>query len=210
MRQHPADVYSTRSEGVPEAWNATVAHDMALSYHGQIAEVDNMVGRVQKALDASGVANETYFIFTSDHGEMHLEHKLVEKMSMYEPSARVPLIITGPGVPAGKIVREFTTLIDLFPTFLDIAQVSQLPDADLQGYSLAPFLNLQPKRGSLAVRPAHVVVEYAGEEVNAPQFMLRFGDLKLIQYGEQPPFISYPPQLFNVRRFTPCADFCDG
>ena len=39
----------------------------------------------------------------------------------------------------------------------------------------------------------------SGEEVNAPQFMLRLGDLKLIQYGEQPPFISYPPQLFNVR-----------
>ena len=63
MRQHPADAYSTRSEGVPEAWNATVAHDMALAYHGQIAEVDNMVGRVQKALDASGAASTTYFIF---------------------------------------------------------------------------------------------------------------------------------------------------
>ena len=209
MRQHPADAYSTRSEGVPEAWNATVAHDMALAYHGQIAEVDNMVGRVQKALDASGAASTTYFVFTSDHGEMHLEHKLVEKMSMYEPSARVPLIVTGPGVPAGRIVREFTTLIDLLPTFLDIAQVSELPDAGLQGYSLAPFLNLRPKRGSLAARPAHVVVEYAGEEVNAPQFMLRLGDLKLIQYGEQPPFISYPPQLFNVRPSLRCASFRD-
>ena len=71
MRQHPADAYSTRSEGVPEAWNATVAHDMALAYHGQIAEVDNMVGRVQKALDASGAASTTYFVFTSDHVSRH-------------------------------------------------------------------------------------------------------------------------------------------
>ena len=90
-----------------------------------------------------------------------------------------------------------------------LAQVSELPDAGLQGYSLAPFLNLRPKRGSLAARPAHVVVEYAGEEVNAPQFMLRLGDLKLIQYGEQPPFISYPPQLFNVRPSLRRANFCD-
>ena len=51
VRQHPADAYSTRSEGVPEAWNATVAHDMALAYHGQIAEVDNMVGRVLVVVD---------------------------------------------------------------------------------------------------------------------------------------------------------------
>ena len=91
------------------------------------------------------------------------------------------------------------------------AQVSKLPDAGLQGYSLAPFLNLRPKRGSLAARPAHVVVEYAGEEVNAPQFMLRLGDLKLIQYGEQPPFISYPPQLFNVRHpYCTRANLRDG
>ena len=198
IRQHPADVYSMRSEGVPEEWNETVAHNMALAYHGQIAEVDNMLGRVQAALDASGAAASTYVVFTSDHGEMHLEHKLVEKMSMYEPSARVPLIITGPGVPQGQIVRDFTTLIDLLPTFLDMAQVTELPDAGLQGYTLAPFLGLKSRRKDLAVRPAHVVVEYAGEEVNAPQFMLRHGHMKLIQYGKQPPFIDYPPQLFNV------------
>ena len=198
IRQHPADAYSMRSEGVPETWNETVAHDMALAYHGQIAEVDNMLGRVQAALDASGAAASTYVVFTSDHGEMHLEHKLVEKMSMYEPSARVPLIITGPGVPQGQIVRDFTTLIDLLPTFLDMAQVTKLPDAGLQGYTLAPFLGLKSRRKDLAVRPAHVVVEYAGEEVNAPQFMLRHGHMKLIQYGKQPPFIDYPPQLFNV------------
>ena len=93
-------------------------------------------------------------------GEMHLEHRLVEKMSMYEPSARVPLIITGPGVPAGIRVGDFTSLIDLLPTFLDIAQVTRLPDAGLQGYSLAPFLKIPTRRKSVEVRPAHVVVEY--------------------------------------------------
>jgi arylsulfatase K len=48
----------------------------------QIAEVDAMLGRVLAALDASGAAQRTYVVFTSDHGEMHLEHRFVEKMSM--------------------------------------------------------------------------------------------------------------------------------
>ena len=69
VRQHPADAYRSQSEGVPEQWNDTVAHDMALAYHGQIAEVDHMLGRVLAALDASQAANSTYVVFTSDHGK---------------------------------------------------------------------------------------------------------------------------------------------
>lgn len=48
----------------------------------QVAEVDAMLGRVLAALEASGAASRTYVVFTSDHGEMHLEHRFVEKMSM--------------------------------------------------------------------------------------------------------------------------------
>lgn len=54
----------------------------------QVAEVDAMLGRVLAALEASGAASRTYVVFTSDHGEMHLEHRFVEKMSMYVPRFR--------------------------------------------------------------------------------------------------------------------------
>jgi hypothetical protein len=74
-------------------------------------------------------------------------------------------------------------------------------------HSFLLYFVCEPRR-----RPAHVVVEYCGEEVNAPQFMFRSGDMKLIVYGEQPPFISpatgYVPQLFNIsadRERTACT-----
>ena len=96
----------------------------------------------------------------------------------------MPLIITGPGVPRGVIRREFVSLIDLFPTFLDMARVTAFPDVGLQGYSLAPMINLTTSRTtaeSATTRPPHVAVEFAGDCTNAPKFMLRSGDMKLIQ-----------------------------
>lgn len=86
----------------------------------------------------------------------HYANLCVGRMLSY--SVRLPRL--APGVPAGIRVGEFTSLIDLLPTFLDIAQVAQLPDAGLQGYSLAPFLKVSTRRKSVEVRPAHVVVEY--------------------------------------------------
>jgi arylsulfatase K len=199
VRQHPADAFASASEGVPLEWNEAVAHDMALAYHGQIAEVDDMLGRVLAALDESGARERTFVVFTSDHGEMHLEHRLVEKMSMYEASARVPLIIAGPGVPRGVTSHTFVSLVDLLPTFIDMAGAAALRDAQLDGYSLAPLLNISSRPGPTPkARPPHVVVEFAGDCANGPQFMLRSGHMKLIQYGRQPPFIDATPQLFNV------------
>merc|ERR1711871_354352 len=112
-------------------------------------------------------------------------------MSMYEASARVPIIVTGPSVPQGVTISNFTTLIDM-------AGASSLPDAGLQGDTLAPFLGIESKRGAFEPRPNAAVVEYAGEEVNTAQFMLRTGDLKYIAYDRSSPYEAYHPQLFNV------------
>eukprot|EP00929_Paragymnodinium_shiwhaense_P112062 TRINITY_DN80324_c0_g1_i1.p1 TRINITY_DN80324_c0_g1~~TRINITY_DN80324_c0_g1_i1.p1 ORF type:complete len:662 (+),score=71.85 TRINITY_DN80324_c0_g1_i1:201-1988(+) len=191
---HPADASSRNSMGVSETFNRTLAREMALAYHGACAMVDHMFGRVRAALRASQAADSTYVMFASDHGELHLEHRLVEKDSMYEASARVPLIVEGPGVPSGKREEDFVSLIDLFPTFLDMAQASTIPDA-LEGYSLAPYLGMTPVSRP---RPDYIISEYLGEVVNTPQFMIRRGDLKLIVYGQEPPFQHYTPQLFNV------------
>merc|ERR1712007_13429 len=65
------------------------------------------------------------------------------------------------------------------------------------GYSLAPYLGIQPRRG-LHSRPQQVVAEYFGEHANTPQFMLRVGDWKYIAYGREPPYQNYRARLFNV------------
>ena len=59
----------------------------------------------------------------SDHGEMNMEHRQVWKNSMYEASERVPLIIAGPGVPAGAVVTNLTSLLDLYPTLMGMVGV---------------------------------------------------------------------------------------
>lgn len=117
-------------------------------------------------------------------------------MSMYEASVRVPLLVEGPGVPQNRTETDFVTLIDLFPTFIDMAN-GHMPNAVLQGNSLAPYLGLlsqQTREG----RPDFAVTEYTAEETNTPQFMIRKGNWKYIAFGHQAPFQHYQPQLFNI------------
>merc|ERR1712232_38739 len=196
-QEHPVDVYGRQSEGVPLEFNRTLARELALAYHGACVEVDAMVGRVRTALRQSAAAKDTYFVYTSDHGEMHLEHRRVEKMSMYEASVRVPLLVEGPGVPQNVTVTDFATLIDLFPTFLDMSRAPALPDAGLQGFSLAPYLGIRPQR-NLASRPDFAISEFTAEETNTPQFMIRKGEWKYVVFGQEAPYQNYKPQLFNI------------
>jgi len=116
---------------------------------------------------------------------------------MYEASVRVPLLVEGPGVPQNKTVTDFATLIDLFPTFLDMARAPALPDAGLNGFSLAPFLGMRPQR-NLASRPEFAISEFTAAMTNTPQFMIRKGAWKYVAFGQEAPYQNYKPQLFNV------------
>ena len=64
--------------------------------------VDEAIGQMVNQLAATGKLDNTYIIFTSDNGFMHGEHRIPQgKVVLYEPSIRVPLIMRGPGIPAG-------------------------------------------------------------------------------------------------------------
>lgn len=115
---------------------------------------------------------------TSDHGEMHLEHRHVEKMTHYEGSARIPLIIAGPGIVAGRMETRLTSLLDIFPTLVDVA--GGTPDFWMDGYSLLPLAGVPSHERR--TRPAHVAAMAASDSLNAGQFMLREGKWKLITY----------------------------
>jgi hypothetical protein len=103
----------------------------------QLLSVDEGVRQVILELENEGILDDTYVIFASDNGYFRGEHRIAGgKFLPYEPAAGVPLMIRGPGIPAGATSQELVSLIDVPQTILDIAGTSQ-PDID--GRSLLPF-----------------------------------------------------------------------
>jgi N-acetylglucosamine-6-sulfatase len=110
----------------------------ARSRRASLLAVDEAVARVVAALRRRGVLDNTYIVFTSDNGYMQGEHRVRSgKMLPYEPSAQVPLLIRGPGLPPGRVSSELVGNIDLAPTLLDIAGATAGKTVD--GRSLLPF-----------------------------------------------------------------------
>ncbi|MFV2172121.1 sulfatase [Actinomadura sp. LOL_016] len=137
-----------------------------------VQAVDEMLGQVQRALADNGVDRDTYVIFSSDNGLHMGEHRLVGgKMTAYDSDILVPLVVTGPGVPAGATVDRLTQNTDLYATFLDLANVPVPAHHD--GRSLAPFILGRPVeswRGG-------VLIEHMGpvESPNDPDLPNRRG-----------------------------------
>lgn len=109
------------------------------AYYASISFMDAQVGRVLDALDRLGLADSTIIVFTSDHGYHMGEHGLWQKMSLFEQSARVPLLIVAPNVSQrGTVVETPVGLIDVFPTLTELCGLESPPN--IQGQSLVPML----------------------------------------------------------------------
>ena len=107
------------------------------SYLASISFVDHCVGIALDALQASAYADNTYIILFSDHGYHLGEKSRFAKMSLWERSTRVPLIISGPGVTPGRS-NATVGLIDLYPTIIDLARLPK--NSENSGRSLLPLL----------------------------------------------------------------------
>lgn len=183
---HPVLAYQRRIKNWPHGFSPEIAHNVRHIYYAMIAEVDAMIGELLAAIDRLGLADSTIVIISSDHGELALEHRQNFKMSPFEGSARVPLIIRGPGLQRGAQTDHLTSLVDLYPTVLDLAGLPH-PDG-LDGHSLAPELH-----GESPQRPDHALLQFHGTTMSTGCFMLAKDDWKYIA------FAGYDPLLFNLK-----------
>jgi arylsulfatase len=108
------------------------------NYSAMLTNIDRWIGTFVDELRRRGQLENTYIIYSSDHGEMLNDHGLWGKSVPYQPSVGVPLVIAGPGTKKSIVSDALTSLIDLTATFLDYAGVHQ--PSDMDGISLRSVL----------------------------------------------------------------------
>ena len=200
-RAHPYDAYMSISKAVDGAFTQAQIRLVRSTYYAMCVQTDYMLGRVLAAAKAHPEYHNTFVIFLSDHGEMNMEHRQVWKSSMYEASARVPLIVSGGALPDavhGTVVTDLVSLLDVYPTLMSWAGAAApsrpAPGVELSGTTLAPYLG-----GAAAPRADFVTVQYHSNFAPTGAFMIRHGSYKYIAFGTNlAPFAHYAPLLFDV------------
>ncbi|MDA0655281.1 MAG: sulfatase-like hydrolase/transferase [Proteobacteria bacterium] len=157
------------------------------SYYGCTSYLDSNIGKVLAALDETGLRDNTLIIYTSDHGENLGTRRLWGKSNMYEEACFIPMIVSGPDVPSGKVSDTAVTLLDVAPTILDsqglneVAATHNMPGASMIGLAQA---DSDTDRIGFS--------EYHAAAADRSAFMIRKGNYKYIHY------VSYEPELFDL------------
>ncbi|RLP26229.1 choline-sulfatase [Mesorhizobium sp. YM1C-6-2] len=165
------------------------------AYFANISYIDEKIGEILDVLKATRQQEDTIVVFLSDHGDMLGERGMWFKMSFFEGSARVPLMIAAPGLAAGRVDAPVSTL-DVTPTLADLAGIDLgevLPWTD--GESLVGLANGTGGRGP-------VPMEYAAEGSVTPMVGLRDGRFKLVLCAADEPLLfdleADPHELKNL------------
>jgi len=178
------------TDASPQAVREQVAYDREIRY------TDDELRSLFETLEQDGLSQNTIFILVSDHGEEFFEHGYWgHGAHLYEETTHVPLMFWGPGhIPAGKRVAAPVGHIDLMPTILEIAGVSN--PSQVMGTSFADLLFDKPRSdhterphfaeawGGLAVLP-----DYTSVEFERPAFMMQIGTRKLSRYRKDGGFV---------------------
>jgi choline-sulfatase len=184
--RHPSLEYLRATDGLRDMTDEAMLKRVAAAYFGLITFVDEQIGTVLGEAEALGLTGTTRILYTSDHGELLGAHGVFGKKSLYEGAVGVPLILAGPSVPCGRVVRQCVSHVDLFPTLIEAMGAQLTPrERDLPGLSLWPAVT-----GGEAMRSAFA--EYHAQGSRAGAFMLREENWKLIYH------VGMPSQLFDL------------
>lgn len=165
-----------------DGYDAEKIRNLRRGYYGCISFVDQQLGRLVDALEKSGRAANTVIVYTSDHGEMLGKFGLWWKRSLYEDSARIPMIVAGPGFQAGQRVRTPVDLHDLRASMFEATGAKQP-----EGWCGKPLQSMPKYDEGRAV-----FSEFQGGGTRASAFLLRQGRWKLIFN------CAAPHQLFDL------------
>ncbi len=152
--------------------------------------IDDQIGRVLDRLEKMGELDNTYIFYTADHGIAIGRHGLMGKQNLYEHSWRVPFLVKGPGIKAGKRVAGNIYLMDVLPTFCDLAGIE--PPKTIDALSFKPVLFGQKQQ----IRETMYGV-YSGGTKPGMRAVKR-GDWKLIKYDTMDGTV-HETQLFNLK-----------
>jgi arylsulfatase A-like enzyme len=173
MPEHPFDNgdLKVRDEQLAP-WPRTpeVVRRNIADYYAMITHLDEQMGRVLAALKETGHENDTIVIFTGDNGLALGQHGLFGKQNLYEHSARVPMIIAGPGIPKGQQCDALVYQFDLCPTICDLTGTPIPPTVESQ--SLVPLIRGEKKQTWTTIFGSYR--DY--------QRMVRDREFKLIEY----------------------------
>ena len=149
-------------------------------YDGSIAYLDQCISDVVGTLEKNGILDDTLIVVTADHGELLGQHGIYTHVNLYEANIHIPLILRCPSrLQGGKRIKGFASQVDILPTILDLAGISEVPQVD--------GLSLRPSIDGNALRDEMFAEDGGGIRT------VRKGDWKLIHY-----YHNDDVELYNV------------
>lgn len=173
----PASALSSTPEWPNFNTTEEEARECKLAYDACISFVDAQVGRLLSAVDELGLRENTIIVLWGDHGYHLGEHGLWRKNSLYEESARAPLIISSPGIETNAHDCErIVEFVDIYPTIADLAGLT--PPNDIEGVSLRPLMERPDTQWN---RPAYIQTLF----VDVPGYSIRTDRWRYVEWGER-------------------------
>lgn len=165
------------------------------AYYGAVSYVDDCIGQLLDTLKKCGMDENTIVIFSGDHGDMLGERGLWYKMSYFEASVRVPMLVSYPRMYHPHRVPQSVSTLDILPTLVDLVGAKMHPGLPMDGVSMLPHLQGKPGGDT-------VFAEYMGEGTVSPMMMIRRGPFKYITCPVDPPMLfnldKDPKELVNL------------